>query len=162
MDRREHGIYMLLVIGGSFQGKLEYVKEQYKNTGRELLSEEIADGDSLALRLSDDKWQQIKVVHGLHLFVYQQLKKQLEAVKAGSAAIPLPDALAAACERQLKELLAANAELVLICDEVGYGIVPLDETERCYREAVGRLLCSLAKQADGMVRIVGGLPIRIK
>lgn len=158
MDRREHGIYMLLVIGGSFQGKLEYIKEQYKSEGRTLQPDEIADGDSLALRLSDDKRQQIKVVHGLHLFVYQQLKKQLEAFPA----MPLPDTLAADCGARLEKLLTENKGLVLICDEVGYGIVPLDETERCYREAVGRLLCSLAAQADEMVRIVGGMPIRIK
>lgn len=149
---------MLLVIGGSFQGKLEYVKKQYKKKGRELLPEEIAEGSTLTDRLLGQTWQTIRVVHGLHLFVRCQLQKQ----KADKAVLPLPDALAAECERQLEKLLFANKELVLICDEVGYGIVPLDEAERCYREAVGRLLCSLAQQADEMVRIVGGMPIRIK
>lgn len=62
--------------------------------------------------------------------------------------------------------LLANAKdlehLVIVCDEVGYGLVPMDAFERTYRETVGRVSCYLASQATSVVRIVAGLPMRIK
>ena len=52
--------------------------------------------------------------------------------------------------------------LELICDEVGNGIVPTDPFEREWREAVGRLLIAAAREAESVVRVVCGLPQKIK
>ena len=41
-------------------------------------------------------------------------------------------------------------------------IVPLDRSERTWREASGRLLSSLAAQADTVTRIFCGLPLEVK
>lgn len=48
------------------------------------------------------------------------------------------------------------------CDEVGCGVVPLDRADRDWREAVGRLCCALAAEADTVVRVTAGLPQAIK
>ncbi len=53
-------------------------------------------------------------------------------------------------------------DAVIICDEVGSGIVPVDREERLWREAVGRIGCRIARDADTVVRVVFGLPIRLK
>lgn len=53
-------------------------------------------------------------------------------------------------------------DTVLICDEVGNGIVPLDPFEREYRERLGRLLCEIAANAERVERIVCGIGQRIK
>ena len=45
---------------------------------------------------------------------------------------------------------------VITCDEVGCGVVPLD------REAVGRLCCAIADEADAVVRVMAGVPQWIK
>lgn len=52
-------------------------------------------------------------------------------------------------------------ELVL-CDEVGSGIIPAHRAEREAREATGRLCIRLAAQAQKVVRLVCGIPQTIK
>ena len=56
----------------------------------------------------------------------------------------------------------AYPDTVIICDEVGSGIVPLDSFEREYRERLGRLLCEIAAKAERVERIVCGIGQRIK
>ena len=59
-------------------------------------------------------------------------------------------------------LLSANPEVILICDEVGCGVVPVDPAQRARREAVGRLCCRLAARAARVERIFCGLPMVLK
>lgn len=51
---------------------------------------------------------------------------------------------------------------VVICDEVGSGVIPTDRAEREGREQTGRLLIKLAQNADAVVRLVCGIPTVIK
>ncbi len=51
---------------------------------------------------------------------------------------------------------------VVICNEVGSGVIPVDTEERLGREAVGRLCVRLAGEADAVVRMVCGIPTVIK
>ena len=50
----------------------------------------------------------------------------------------------------------------VIFDDISCGIVPLDDKERAWREASGRLLSFLAKRADTVTRIFCGLPLEVK
>lgn len=59
-------------------------------------------------------------------------------------------------------LLEANPEVILICCEVGCGVVPMEPEERQWREGVGRLCCTLAQRANRVERIFCGLPMVIK
>ena len=79
---------------------------------------------------------------------------------------PVLDALESAVRR---DPASADALLpllknkqVVICCEVGSGVVPLDPKERAWREAVGRLACALAKEADAVVRVTAGIPVLLK
>ena len=65
----------------------------------------------------------------------------------------------AAAEDLLEPL--CRKELVLCC-EVGDGVIPLSREERQAREATGRLCVRLAQQADAVVRMVAGIPTAIK
>ena len=51
---------------------------------------------------------------------------------------------------------------VVICDEIGCGLVPMDAGERQRREQVGRLCIQLAKEADRVIRVVCGVGNDIK
>lgn len=62
-----------------------------------------------------------------------------------------------------KAVLAGNADkLVLVSDEVGSGIVPIDAFEREFREKNGRVNCYLAGQAEQVIRVTAGIGTRIK
>lgn len=61
-----------------------------------------------------------------------------------------------------RELLEKNPDAVIICDEIGLGIVPLDPFERRWREDTGRALCILAERAERVTRVYCGVPQVIK
>ena len=62
----------------------------------------------------------------------------------------------------IQQLIRESPDAVVLCDEVGMGIVPLDAFDRAWREAVGRACCTLASAADEVIRVVCGLPQRLK
>ena len=59
-------------------------------------------------------------------------------------------------------LLEANPGVILICDEVGCGVVPMDKEDRSWRERVGRTCCTLAERADCVIRMYCGIPSILK
>ena len=127
---------MKLIIGGYAQGKLDYVLTKYH-----LQENMVWDGilpDNTALR---DK--QIIVNH-FHQWVKQRI-------------------LDAGCpEEEILSFLDDYKNCIIICDEIGNGIVPLDKFEREYRERVGRILIELAKRAEEVERVLCGIGQKIK
>ena len=51
---------------------------------------------------------------------------------------------------------------IVICCEVGSGVIPMNREDRAYREAVGRLCAALAGKATAVVRLVCGIPTVLK
>ncbi len=62
----------------------------------------------------------------------------------------------------LTALRTCPAEIVIVSNEVGHGIVPDNALARRFREAQGRLNIALAAQADLVVQVVAGLPLVLK
>lgn len=61
------------------------------------------------------------------------------------------------------ELLPRLLEIpVVICDEVGSGVVPISREERALRESCGRLCIELAARAERVIRIFCGIPTILK
>ncbi|MDY3989801.1 MAG: bifunctional adenosylcobinamide kinase/adenosylcobinamide-phosphate guanylyltransferase [Massilioclostridium sp.] len=58
--------------------------------------------------------------------------------------------------------LVEGRDLVILCDEVGCGVVPIDPAQREWREAVGRVCCALAQKAVFVDRVQCGIATRIK
>ena len=53
-------------------------------------------------------------------------------------------------------------KLVVISNEIGMGIVPMEKAEREYRELAGRVLCLLAEKSESVERIICKIPVKIK
>lgn len=62
----------------------------------------------------------------------------------------------------LDAYLARYPDAVIICDEVGCGIVPMEKEERIWRENVGRICCYLAERAQHVYRVFCGIGVMIK
>lgn len=62
-------------------------------------------------------------------------------------------------ERVFAELLRKE---VVICNEVGCGVVPMAAVDRAWRDLVGRTCTRLAAQSDRVVRVCCGIPLCIK
>jgi adenosylcobinamide kinase / adenosylcobinamide-phosphate guanylyltransferase len=70
--------------------------------------------------------------------------------------------LSAARAELLDSVHRTPARLWLVSNEVGFGIVPENALARHFRDEAGRLHQAIAAQADEVVLVVAGLPLRIK
>lgn len=61
-----------------------------------------------------------------------------------------------------RQFCREHPDAVIIANEVGAGVVPVQAEERAFREAVGRALCIIAQQSSHVIRCVCGIGVRIK
>ena len=126
---------MDFIIGGRNQGKLAYGMKQYGITEEEIFYAEDADIYEVTGK---------RCLYGFHLLVIRFLSDQRDLSET------------------LQDIFAKNTFQVIISDEIGYGLVPVDAFEREYRETVGRCCCKIAGEAGRVIRVVCGLPQEIK
>lgn len=145
---------MEVYFGGAFQGKLEYVLEKKGCL-------KVADGAGCSLK--DIK--EAQVLNHLHLYIKRLTYKEGAAynttvddtittddtITANTTAKTMPAA------EIINDIYEANPDIILICDEVGGGIVPLKKEDRIYRETVGRALCCAVKKSDRVERVMCGI-----
>lgn len=70
--------------------------------------------------------------------------------------------IAAATDRLEAALKARKAPTILVANEVGLGIVPVNKMARDFRDHAGRLHQRLAVQASKVILMVAGLPLTVK
>ena len=129
---------MKLIIGGYAQGKLNYAVTKYN------VAEDHVFVSMLPTEEEIEKLNGTIIVTSLHKWIKKRIKE------GGRP------------EEEISSFVKKHAEAVIICDEIGNGIVPMDPFERVYRERTGRILVKLASEADEVVRVVCGIPQKIK
>jgi adenosyl cobinamide kinase/adenosyl cobinamide phosphate guanylyltransferase len=127
---------MELYIGGYAQGKLSYVMKQ---TGISL--DMVFDGAST---FEDFYHRDVRILNHFQLFVRNRLREGKDP------------------QEEIESMLLKFPRLIIISDEVGNGIVPMEAEEREYRERLGRILCTLAEKAEKVERIICGIGQRLK
>ncbi len=129
---------MKLVIGGYAQGKLQYVINHYFIETEMIWDKELP-------KLQKDMIQKKTIVlNHFHCWVRDCL------VEGTSP------------EEKIYQFLEQYPNCIIISDEIGNGIVPVDAFERAYREQTGRLLVELAGKAEEVVRVLCGIGQKIK
>lgn len=73
----------------------------------------------------------------------------------------LVDATVAAAERVVQAAVEREGLTVLVTNEVGWGIVPMERLSRYYRDALGLLNQALGSAAHEVVLVVAGRALRI-
>ena len=68
----------------------------------------------------------------------------------------------ATCAELVQTVQACRADLWLVSNEVGWGIVPENALARRFRDDAGRLHQALARVTDEVVLVVAGLPLALK
>ena len=66
------------------------------------------------------------------------------------------------CEQLAKVLEQPHGPWVVVSNEVGLGIVPENDLARRFRDAAGRLNRLVATNADDVIFMVAGLPMKVK
>ena len=132
---------MKLVIGGRAQGKLNYVLQHMTDENYQIYDGVFPDEGELFNLTKKNEWL---IVNHFHNWVNKELKENRNP------------------EEELEAFLKKSVRFVIISDEIGNGIVPVDAFERDYRERTGRMLITLASQADEVVRVICGIGQKIK
>ena len=127
------GRELKLVTGGASQGKYAWASAEYPGISW-------TDGGSCSL----DEIYTFQGMNRFHLFIRRWLEKGRE-------------------KEELTDLiLERQGEIVLVWDEIGCGLVPIDASDREYREAVGRICTELAAEAVRADRVICGIAKRVK
>jgi adenosylcobinamide kinase/adenosylcobinamide-phosphate guanylyltransferase len=79
----------------------------------------------------------------------------------GPADAAASERLAERCRSLVDAVRTSPADVVLVSNEVGSGVVPATSSGRLFRDELGRLNTSLAAVADETVLVVAGLPLRL-
>ena len=124
---------MELYIGGFAQGKLEYVNCRYnENQKTEKLFVKVIDcADSHYKKMLLETECDVLILNHLHLWVRDLLDEGMEEEKM---------------QTTILSWIKSNPDAIVICDELGNGIVPIKKQERIWREQTGRLMIELAKR----------------
>lgn len=124
---------MVLVFGGAYNGKLDFVKEKFN----------VNEDDIFYCGVNEINFSK-KVICGLHKFTYNNILKDISSLQ------------------YIKENINLFKDKIIISDEISSGIVPLKKEERMWREETGRCLQYLSKEASCVYRIFCGIPTIIK
>ena len=124
---------MEMIIGGAYQGKENYARRNFPDITWKKGSER-----------TDEELYQADGVLGFHEYIRKSLKEGRDLTDLA------------------RELLEKNPDVILVSEEIGYGIVPADAFERQYREAVGRICTALAAGSSKVTRVVCGIGTVLK
>jgi hypothetical protein len=124
---------MILIFGGAYQGKLEYVKENWNISDDEIFT------CTEKLELDPEK----RVYYGLEKFIYACVLEGKEP-------------------KDVISQIGDMSDKIFIVNDISQGVVPIEADRRAWREAVGRTMLWLGKNADEVHRVFCGLGQRLK
>ena len=165
----------LFVLGGARSGKSRYAQQRAEAlSGRHVFVATAEAWDAeMAERIArhradrDARWETVDAPRALAAAL---------DTASGTGAVVLVDCLTL----WASNLLLANADmeqataglgaaiarlegrLILVANEVGFGIVPDNALARRFRDAAGRTNQAVAAAADEVMLVVAGLPMRLK
>lgn len=125
---------MILITGGAFEGKKEYAAKRFS-----FGENEITDGRTAS---AEEIMKAVCVVN------YHDFVKRISPFEN-------PEEFTASLVRE-------NPSAVVIMNEIGSGIIPLEKSERIWREQTGRCGCIIASAASEVIRLCCGIPSVIK
>jgi len=84
------------------------------------------------------------IINSLHLLVLAQIRAGIDTLEFLTGKLP-----------ELKNK-------IIISDDISCGVVPVEQEARQWREATGRCLALLSKNADEVIRLFYGIGSRLK
>ena len=124
---------MILIIGGAYQGKLDYAKAAFS----------LAPEDIFACTGTEIDFSK-SCVNALEEFCYACIQHNIDPIE------------------YVKAHREDWQDSILICNDLSSGVVPIDPVQRQWRHTTGQLCQYLAGQARQVSRIFCGLEQRLK
>lgn len=124
---------MILIIGGAYQGKLDFAKETFG----------VTDADVFYCTGAEIDFSKRCIYH-IEEFSYACLQQGAEP------------------EKYFKAHKEQWQDSILICEDIFCGVVPMGAMQREWRQSTGRLCQYLAGEAQKVSRIFCGLEQKLK
>lgn len=124
---------MILIIGGAYQGKLDFAKEAFCLTPEDIFT-------CTGTEIDFSK----RCVNGLEEFCYACIGQNIDPME------------------YIQSHREDWRDSILICNDLSSGVVPIDPVQRQWRHTTGRLCQYLAGEASQVSRIFCGLEQRLK
>lgn len=126
---------MIMITGGAFSGKKDYAKTRFGFSDEEILNGE---------NYSFDAVFSAKCIADYQLIVERLLEEKADV------------------QIFTERLCRENPNAVVIINEIGAGIIPLEKNDRIWREESGRAGCLIARNSSEVIRLTCGIPTIIK
>ncbi len=147
---------MLLIVGGCHSGKRTYARSL--GYGESDMADAVLDDRPVVYNVQDMVRRTLAAA-----FASAGGAGEDASVCAGEDTTACATGIAREEPSVVRDLARELAQKeVVICCEVGNGIVPVDRLDRCAREQTGELCVLLAGQAESVVRTVCGIPLVLK
>ena len=146
---------MILIIGGAYQGKLDFAKEEFN-----IKEDEVLDVPKLCSMSFEKNDQDLnyaidgfmdqnsgfaKCIYGLDAYIRHLTERGISS------------------DNWIKKLIETlDSSGVVIISDVSQGLVPMEYEDRVFREANGRAMIMLAEHATEVYRVFCGIGTRIK
>jgi adenosylcobinamide kinase/adenosylcobinamide-phosphate guanylyltransferase len=172
--RRSH---LVVVLGGAASGKSEAALRLAGSKGPKAF---VATGqgldDEMSSRIARHQatrtpdWITAEVPIRLTAWFERQGKKYrtivVDCVTLWLSNLQEDKKLGAAITKHVTELLQAmrrtSARVVIVSNELGFGLVPVERSVRAFREVAGRVNQQIAAEADEVHFVVSGVSLRLK
>ena len=165
---------LTLVIGGARSGKSRHAEALVAATGlpRTYIATAEAWDDEMRARIAHHRegrgpdWTTVEAPHDLPAAIADVPSDQAILVDCLTLWLTnrmLAEAdLAAEAAGLIETLAACPAPVVMVSNEVGWGIVPENALARAFRDEQGRLNQQIAERAGLVVAVISGLPLVLK
>jgi len=131
---------MQAIIGGAYNGKRKFVREQLGEHLAFFFEGEIPEGPFTK--------EEYVVIGGFEKFISQYNELSEDEI----------------VEELMKKLMKLDetTNLICICTDIGRGIVPLSKEERHLRDTCGRLYQRIFEKSEKVIRVWYGIPELLK
>ena len=126
---------MILIFGGSYQGKLKYAIERFG-----LTEEDIYRCDTENTETPGNK----RLIYEIDKWILALIKDDADVNGA------------------VRLMIDEHENSIIVCNDISCGVVPEDPIYRKWREAVGKAMAELVETADEVVRLFCGIPCVLK
>ena len=126
---------MILIFGGSYQGKLAYALSRFSLTEADVCfcnDEDMAAPEGKKIVYEIDRW------------ILALIRADMDVAE------------------KMGQFVKNNQDAIVICNDVSCGVVPVDPILRKWREEVGKFLGLLSQYSEEVIRLYCGISTRLK
>jgi adenosylcobinamide kinase / adenosylcobinamide-phosphate guanylyltransferase len=176
---------LTLILGGARSGKSTHAQQLARERGGDdvlFVATAQALDDEMAARIAVHRadrpaaWRTLEAPRHVreaisHIGLCSVVLVDCLTLLVSNAVVALPESASVAeaeavALAEVEELIAAyrrgEASWIVISNEVGLGVVPPYPMGRAYRDALGRANQRLAVEADEVLFMVAGIPMKVK